>query len=163
MAPLLTPSLIAMDFLCCMGLGFLSAGFRVAVPAQSAISRFIVDFCMVLLALILVQSYAAQSSNAGALRFYMLLALCLGAFAFAKVLAPYQLFITGVVHCIIGFPMRIVSHKLIHPAFYTIKRWYTAQKGKIRQKKMEKSVRKQLQNTTILMYNSNVESFLFTE
>ncbi len=163
MVPTLTPSLVAMDMLCCMGLGFFVAALRVFIPVQGATLRFAADFCAVFFAVILAQSYAAQSSNAGILRFYMLVALALGAFVLVKVLSPYYLFFIGVAQCIFSFPFRIIFHKLVRPAFFGIKNWIIVQKEKIKGTRAQKTAEKQLQNQGVLLYNSNVDLYTFAE
>lgn len=157
MLPTLSLRLAAMDMLCCMGLGFLVAALRVLLPLSGGIARFVADFCAVFVALILAQSYAAQSSSAGSLRLFMVVGLALGAFVFVKIIAPILVFFFGVAGCVLAFPLRIISHKLLKPAFLGIKRCIVAQKEKIKVKKAQKPPKKQLQNQAVLLYNSNVD------
>ncbi len=159
MVPTLSPSLVAMDILCCMGLGFFVAALRAPLPIGGQVGCFVADFTASVLVLLLAQAYAAQSSNAGVLRFYMVAALALGAFLFYKVIAPYSLFVVGVAQCIFVFPFRILSHKLVTPAFLWIKSWYIAQKSKRNALRAEKTTKKQLQTQALLLYNSNVDLY----
>lgn len=152
-----------MDILCCMGIGFFAAALWVNLPQSGAVARFVADFCVVCLAFLLAQAYAAQASNAGVLRFYMLCALAVGAFGFVKVLAPYHLFLLGIAQCVVAFPLRILTHKLMKPAFFTVKKAIVGCNKKIKGKNRQKTAAKQLQNNTVLLYNSNVDVYTFNK
>lgn len=163
MVPTLSPNLVALDVLCCMGVGFLVAALRVAIPVQGGIMRFCADFCITLFALCLVHAYAAQASNAGVLRLYMLLALAIGGIVFAKVVAPYYLFVSGLARCILFFPLRVVCHTVIGSIAFSVKKWKKEQKYRKTLKKAKKRKEKQLQIPTRMLYNSNVDSYPFAE
>lgn len=163
MPPTITSSLVAIDVLCCMGIGFFLAALRFQCLVQARIWQFLADFFVSLLGLVLVQSYVAQASNAGVFRFYMILSLAAGAFAYYKVVAPYQVFILRAVQCVFLFPLRIFCRAVLGTAYFAVKKWILTQKQEIKRKRTEKRVKKQLQKQRVLLYNSSVSSYPFFE
>ncbi len=156
MAPVLSPQLVALDVLCCAGLGFWVAAVRSLAPTEQGGARFVADFFAVLFALLLVQAYAAQASNAGALRFTMLAGLAVGAFLFQFSVAPYIVLFVQMMRFVLCEPLRIVVCRVSAPFFARVRCLFACKGRKRKKKEVEKNTQKQLQTHGDLLYNSNV-------
>ena len=152
MAPVISPAQAALDALACMGLGLLAAALRCLFPMRRPLPVFWADFFAAGAALVLLQGYAAGRSSAGGLRWYMLAAAAVGAFAALLLLLPVRRVFCRRLGWFAGTLLRFAKRCLSVPAKACKSRKTAGQ----RQKNRTESLKKQLQTTPELLYNSNV-------
>ncbi len=87
MAPVLAPWQAGHEIACCLYLGALVGALRALAPARGRWA-FLPDTALVGMLLLFLQSYAAGYSDAGSLRWYMVLAGFAGALGAHSLLGP---------------------------------------------------------------------------
>lgn len=87
MAPVLAPWQAGHEIACCLYLGALVGALRALAPARGRWA-FLPDMALVGMLLLFLQSYAAGYSDAGSLRWYMVLAGFAGALGAHSLLGP---------------------------------------------------------------------------
>lgn len=132
------PLQVGMDLLDCMGIGLLIGFVRILFSYRKKAVCIAADFLSTGLCFLLLQSYSVGYSQAGVLRWYMLLAAAVGAWSVERLL--------------LGLRNRI-SRKLQHMIRCDRKK---LQKRRKKRKSNEKRHKKQLQKNGALLYNSNV-------
>lgn len=154
MAPVITPGQAGQDLLCCVGLGMLAGLLRLAWPVRGR-AAFWPDFLAVGLALVLLQGYAAGSSYAGGLRWYMALGAAAGAAVVQAALGDAARWLAGRAFWALSWPLRLAQKRLLGPLWKRARRLRGPRRQKNR-KRVAKDEKKILQKEHRLLYNSNV-------
>lgn len=132
------PLQVGLDLLDCMGIGLLVGLVRILFSYRKKAVGIAADFLCTGLCFLLLQSYAVGYSQAGVLRWYMLLSAAMGAWSVERLL--------------VGLRNKI-SRKLQNRMGHSRKKLQNRRKN---QKSNEKRHKKQLQKNSALLYNSNV-------
>ncbi len=132
------PVQISIDLLDCMGVGLLVGLVRILFSYRNKVAAATADFICTGFCFVLLQSYAVGYSQAGVLRWYMLLSAAAGAWSVESLLAGTRNKISNTLRKTFQ-----VRHKKI------------ARTPK-KPKSNEKRNKKQLQKNSALLYNSNV-------
>ncbi len=154
MAPVITPAQAGQDLLCCLGLGMLVEGLRAVWPIRGR-AAFWPDFFAVGLALVLMQGYAAGSSYAGGLRWYMAAGAAAGAAVMQAALGDAARRAACFMLRALGWPLQLAIKWIFGPAKGRLKRLRGPLRKKNR-KTMAKDEKKILQKEHRLLYNYNV-------
>ena len=160
MVPQVPPALAAADALRCLGLGVLLAvlydGVRSVLGGGRRV-RCLLDLAGGLLAAVLVCSFAAGRSAAGAVRWYMTAGLAAGLSAWLAVLAPVSRRVQRLLHWLLRRPLVLCRLLVLHPLkvlSLRAGRRVRAQMQRKSKKRRKKQHRKQLQKQGEVLYNS---------
>ncbi|MGN0707033.1 MAG: hypothetical protein ACI4JC_03450 [Faecalibacterium sp.] len=154
MAVVLRPEQIGQELLFCLLLGAVLGAARALFPTRGR-GAAVPDFLLVGLLLILLQSYAAGQSFAGALRWYMLLGGALGAGLACALLRPPVQAAEHVLGWLAAAPAHFLAVHLFCPAAQAHSRRRLQAKERRKAKRAAKNAKKNLQNQARLLYNSN--------
>lgn len=154
MAAVLSPEQIGQELLFCLLLGGALGTLRAFCPTKGR-GALIPDFCLVGLLLLLLQSYAAGQSNAGALRWYMLLGGAVGAALACGLLHPPLRAVAHGLGWLLALPARFFALHVLRPAQQARQARRERAKERRSAKRAAKNAKKNLQNQPRLLYNSN--------
>ncbi len=149
----------AADLLCCLGLGLALAAVYdaiVCILGKTKLVVLLLDIAVFSFAGILVCSYAAARSYAGVVRWYHLLGMLIGQWAYYHAFcAVTQRIHSALLLCAIA-PLKWSYRRIFYPAFRAIVYRMEAVwcKRKEKQKKKQKNESKQLQTSAKMLYNS---------
>lgn len=155
MAPQTPPLLALRDAVCCMGLGFLVSLLRALAPCRRSAFTFWADFFAVGAALLLGQGYAAQRAAAGELRWYMIVALALGAAAAQGTAGALFAGMRKAAAEALRLPVRFCCKQAAVGLAWLQRRFMRSRAGKSR-KTLRKNPKKQLPKHQKVLYNSNI-------
>ena len=152
MAPVLAPWQAGHEIACCLYLGALVGALRALAPARGRWA-FLPDAALVGMLLLFLQSYAAGYSDAGSLRWYMVLAGFAGALGAHSLLGP----LAGQALLRPGRALgRWAGRNLLAPARRALRARRQARRARKTAKTAAENQKKSLQNKRHLLYNSNV-------
>lgn len=155
MAPVLAPWQAGHEIACCLYLGALVGALRALAPARGRWA-FLPDTALVGMLLLFLQSYAAGYSDAGSLRWYMVLAGFAGALGAHSLLGP----LAGQAWRTLLWPGRALGRwagrNLLAPARRALRARRQARRARKTAKTAAENQKKSLQNKRHLLYNSNV-------
>ena len=155
MAPVLAPWQAGHEIACCLYLGALVGALRALAPARGRWA-FLPDAALVGMLLRFLQSYAAGYSDAGRLRWYMVLAGFAGALGAHSLLGP----LAGQAWRALLWPGRALGRgagrNLLAPARRALRARRQARRARKTAKTAAENQKKSLQNKRHLLYNSNV-------
>ena len=155
MAPVLAPWQAGHEIACCLYLGALVGALRALAPARGRWA-FLPDAALVGMLLLFLQSYAAGYSDAGSLRWYMVLAGFAGALGAHSLLGP----LAGPAGRARLWPGRArgrwAGRNLLAPARRARRARRQARRARKTAKTAAENQKKSLQNKRHLLYNSNV-------
>lgn len=155
MAPVLAPWQAGHEIACCLYLGALVGALRALAPARGRWA-FLPDTALVGMLLLFLQSYAAGYSDAGSLRWYMVLAGFAGALGAHSLLGP----LAGQAWRALLWPGRALGRWAGRILLAPVRRALRARRQARRARKTAKTAaenqKKSLQNKRHLLYNSNV-------
>lgn len=142
MIPVLPPAALGQEIAACTVLGASIGALRAVFPDRGR-AAFVPDLVWMGAVLAAVQSYAAEQSSAGVLRWYMAAAAFAGAAAF-----------------VLGAPLRaaggVLQRRVLRPAERRRARRRKARKLRRSAKRTAKKRKKNLPNQRRMMYNSYV-------
>lgn len=147
---------MAADMLCCLGLGFLLGAVYDLARFLAGDSRpvcFVADLAAFVLAALLLTSFAAGRSWAGAVRWYMSASLLFGDAGYFLVLAPATRAVEDFIKWLLSRPF-VLTGMLLCPIGRAVGRAACRRTGKMREK-VRTNRAKRLQKNAKVLYNSN--------
>ena len=147
---------MAADMLCCLGLGFLLGAVYDLIRFFAGDSRpvcFAADLAAFVLAALLLTSFAASRSWAGAVRWYMSGSLLLGDAGYFLVLAPATRAVEDFIKWLLSRPF-VLTVLLLCPIGRLLQGTARRKAGKMREKSRANRA-KRLQKNAKVLYNSN--------
>ena len=155
MLPVLQPAQLGRELAACTILGA-AVGVVRAFPPVRGRGAFVPDALLTGAVLFGVQSYAAALSNAGVLRWYMVLAAFAAALCTAAVLGIPVRWAGRCLAWVLGAPVRLARQWVLRPLAQRHAARRAARKERRNAKRTAKNPKKNLPNQRRVLYNSNV-------